>query len=153
VRKLPKILGFGVIVILAGIQFIRPERSNPAAADSLSYEKNLRLTSQVAHLMQSACMDCHSFRTRWPWYSSLAPASWLIASDVKEGREHLNFSLWGEYSAERRSAALNDIVTELSQNEMPPAQYTLFHPGARLGSAGRAMLIHWAELERDSIPH
>jgi hypothetical protein len=153
VRKLPQILGFGVIFILAGIQFVRPERNNPAAADSLSYGKCLRLTSDVAHLMETACLDCHSFRTRWPWYSSLAPASWLIASDVRDGRKHLNLSLWGEYSAEHRNAALDDIVNELSHEKMPPARYTLFHPRARLGSAGRTMLVQWAELQKDSVPH
>jgi hypothetical protein len=80
-----------------------------------------------------ACFDCHSNQTRWPWYSNVAPVSWLVQHDVDEGRRTLNFSEWDRPQKEARKSA-----TEVQKGKMPPWYY----PWARLSPAERGDLIH-----------
>lgn len=81
-----------------------------------------------------ACFDCHSNQTVWPWYSNIAPASWLVQRDVDQGRRHLNFSTWS--TGQGFQAA--EMV---SSGEMPPFQYLVAHPEARLSDAEKAAFI------------
>ena len=85
------------------------------------------------NLAKQACFDCHSNETVWPWYSNIAPLSWLIAYDVYEGRSELNFSDWQDGA--REGERPQKILKEISSGEMPPLQYRLAHPGAKLDQA------------------
>jgi hypothetical protein len=86
----------------------------------------------VAALVRRACHDCHSNNTVWPWYSRIAPVSWLIADDVKGGRAHLNFSEWSYYGPEMSMLKLKQACTEVKAGDMPLWQYKLLHSQARL---------------------
>ncbi len=88
-------------------------------------------------LVRRACYDCHSNETTWPWYSNVAPMSWLIQHDVDEGRQRLNFSEWGVIRGER----VNRIGNAIQEGEMPPIQFTLIHPEARLTEQEKTLLI------------
>lgn len=88
-------------------------------------------------LAQCTCFDCHSNETRWPWYSNLALASWLIYRDVEEGRHHINFSDWGRQE-EQHADEFEEVFEE---NSMPPAQYLLLHPEARLSTEEKQKLF------------
>jgi len=111
---------------------------------------------KINMMLHSACYDCHSYETKWPWYSRIAPVSWLVTSDVNHGRERLNFSEWPRDFPERAAKRLEDISEELDYNEMPPAKYTLLHPEARLSTEQRKQLSQWADQEaaklRSSAP-
>lgn len=85
-------------------------------------------------LAKRACFNCHSYETTWPWYSRLAPASWLIYHDVQQGRRKVNFSNWQEVTGAQ-------FKREISSGEMPPIQYRLAHPEARLTAAEKQSLI------------
>lgn len=90
---------------------------------------------QTRRVAQQSCYDCHSNETVWPWYSNIAPVSWLIQHDVEEGRRKLNFSEWG------RGRQEGDEVGEVVQNgKMPPVYYTILHPEASLTAAEREVL-------------
>ncbi len=89
---------------------------------------------QTRNIAQKACFDCHSNETVWPWYSNIAPISWLIQHDVEEGRRYLNFSEWGRWESDE----VGEVVAE---GEMPPAQYFLLHPDAKLTNAEKQILI------------
>jgi hypothetical protein len=91
---------------------------------------------ETRELAQRACFDCHSNETTWPWYSSLAPVSWVIERDVYGGRSHLNFSEWDLPQKEAEEAA-----TAVRKGEMPPRSYVALHPGAWLNRSERALLI------------
>jgi mono/diheme cytochrome c family protein len=91
---------------------------------------------RTRELARRACFDCHSNETKWPWYSHVAPFSWLVQRDVEEGREELNFSEF-----HRRQKEADDAAEALADGEMPPWQYGLAHPDARLDEAERADLI------------
>lgn len=88
-------------------------------------------------LAAGACFDCHSNETVWPWYATIAPASWLVYRDVAEGRDHLNFSEWPPAGGGGLMAQAAQIVSE---GEMPPLQYRLAHSAARLSDAQKQQL-------------
>ena len=86
-----------------------------------------------------ACFDCHSNETVWPWYSNIAPISWLVYRDVLEGREQLNYSEWGSQRGE--GAEPGEAAEKISSGEMPPFYYLLTHPGTRLSDAEKQELV------------
>ena len=101
-----KILRWAAVVVFCAIvvaQFIRPAKTNPAADPSLAIESHVQVDPKVSAIIDRSCADCHSNRTRWPWYSQVAPVSWFVIDHVNEGRKELNFSEWGSY--ERGDAA------------------------------------------------
>ena len=98
--------------------------------------KRAQLDPAAARLARGACMDCHSNQTTWPWYSNVAPMSWLIQGDVDEGRAALNFSEW-----DRPQEGTEELIEVVEEGEMPPLTYTLLHPDARLTDEERATLI------------
>ena len=125
--------GFGFLaaaLILA--QFIQPDRTNPPADPSTSFEAVAKPPHEVAAVLGRACADCHSNHTVWPWYSRVSPASWLVASDVKQGRAKLNFSQWNIYGPEMTRIKLGEICEELRKGEMPPMYYVPMHPETKV---------------------
>lgn len=90
-------------------------------------------------LVKRACFDCHSFETVWPWYSPVAPASWLVYSDVSEGRENLNFSTWG--SGKSKHENWSDIRKEVEEGDMPPVRYRMAHPESRFSAVERKAFL------------
>jgi hypothetical protein len=125
-------------VLLVAIQAIPVERTNPPV------ESEPQAPPAVRAILERAGFDCHSHRTVWPLQAYLAPLSWLVAHDVKEGREELNFSTWGSYGAGVLVRKGQAIQKEVAEGEMPPGLYVLAHPGARLGAADKKALADWA---------
>ena len=145
-----RVLGWVFLVLgvaFGAAQLYRPDMSNPSADKSKDVSADLGPDSAIAPLLRRACYDCHSSETRWPWYSSIAPASWLVASDVHGARHHLNFSLWGDYSVHKKLGALDHIREEISSGDMPPSTYAFMHPGALLDSGERDTILVWTEKE------
>lgn len=138
--KLSKIAGGVVVLALIVMQFFRPERTNPSADPGASFEAVVQPPQEVTSSLKRACHDCHSNQTAWPWYSNIAPASWLIASDVNEGRAHLNFSEWTKAGAEGEKPDLEDLCSEVREGKMPLPAYTLLHPQAKLSGQEVAAL-------------
>ena len=132
-RKPKLINALGSVVLLGvGMQFIRPEQINPRSDPTLAFEVTAKPSPKLASIIQRSCNDCHSNQTVWPWYSQIAPGSWLIARDVNKGRLHVNFSEWGRLSPEKEENRIDEICQETRGHSMPPLQYTLLHPGAKL---------------------
>jgi hypothetical protein len=135
-----KIAGGIVLVALIVMQFVRPARTNPASDARASFEAVVNPPQEVALSLKRACGDCHSNETVWPWYSGIAPMSWLIANDVNEGRAHLNLSAWTQPAAEGERPEITDLCEEVTKGEMPLPSYTLLHPRAKLSSGEVAAL-------------
>ena len=132
--KLFKIAGSVVFLALIVMQLFRPARTNPASDPSASFQAIVKPSQQVASSLKRACNDCHSNQTVWPWYSHVAPASWLVVNDVNEGRAHLNFSNWTQPGAEGEKPDIGEICSEVQAGKMPLRGYTLLHPQAKLSS-------------------
>jgi hypothetical protein len=147
VKKILKWI-FGLLVAaFAVLQFTNPACTNPPVSFGHDLMDANPPPLKIAAMLHSACYDCHSYKTKWPWYSRIAPASWLVTSDVNHGRERLNFSEWPRDFPERAAKRWEDVSEELDYNEMPPAKYTLLHPEARLSAEQRKQLSQWADQE------
>lgn len=127
-----------VVVCLIAAQFIPVDRSNPPVTSDLT------APAAVHDVLRQSCYDCHSNETVWPWYSHIAPISWLVAFDVHEGRDHLNFSEWGNYPTDSQSRMKRAIWAAVDEGEMPPIQYLPAHPDARLDDQDKSILRNWA---------
>lgn len=131
-------IGIGVLAVLALIQVVRPSRSNPPVT------ADLQASPEVEQVLRRACYDCHSNETRWPWYSHVAPVSWLLSHDVQAGRKELNFSEWGTLSSSEQAEQRGGIAESIAEGEMPPWYYLPMHPDARLSAADQSLLSAWA---------
>ncbi len=127
-------------VALFSIQLIPVSTTNPPVT------KDLSAPAQVGIVLQRDCYDCHSNRTRWPWYARVAPVSWLAAHDVNDGRRHLNFSNWDAYAADPGTAAekLRKLGKVVAGASMPPWYYAMMHPQTRLTRDDRTLVAGWA---------
>ena len=149
-KTFSKIL-LGLLVLFIGIQFIRPDRSNPATDPSLSLAAVSAPDVRVTDILQRSCYDCHSNESRWPWYSQIAPISWTVAHDVEEGREHLNFSTWGNYPVDEKLHLLEELCEEIEKGKMPMGNYLLVHPDADLSEEEKVLLCQWAAKETAAL--
>jgi len=118
-------------------QLIPIDRSNPPVT------AGVRVPQELHDVFSRACFDCHSHETVWPWYSRIAPFSWLVALDVHDGRHHLNFSTWGEYPLEKQQKLREKIWESVKEGDMPPLQYFPAHPEARLTEQDKALIFGW----------
>ncbi|UTW61622.1 heme-binding domain-containing protein [bacterium SCSIO 12741] len=138
----------GLVVVLIGIQFIRIDTSNPESVLEQDFLYSTNPPSEIGNLIKTACYDCHSNNTVYPWYAQIAPVSWLVGHDIDEGREHLNFSEYGSWDPEKKEHKLEECAEELEEGEMPMEIYVVMHGEADLTSEQRESLIGWFEQER-----
>ena len=133
------------------IQFIRPARTNPPVNPAQSIEANLQVSPQVAAIFDRSCKDCHSNKTVWPWYSNVAPVSWLVTDDVNQGRSAMNLSGWGSYDKDKQSHRLRDMCEQVSDGQMPLSIYTPLHHGSKLSADDVKTICDWVNGERARI--
>lgn len=138
-------------LVFAGIQFVRPARTNPPIDDAQTIQAKLNVPPEIDQILGRSCNDCHSNRTDWIWYSSVAPASWFMIHHVNEGRTEINFSEWGKLSAGRASRKLEEICEQVETGEMPIWNYVLLHPSAHLTDTNKKALCEWTKTEREKI--
>jgi hypothetical protein len=127
-----------LIIALVAVQLVPVDRTNPPV------ETEVAAPAEVRAILRRSCYDCHSNETARPWYSRVAPVSWLVASDVHDGRAHLNFSTWNRLTAEGRIEAAREAWEMVEEGEMPLWFYLPLHPGARLSAEDRSVLRAWS---------
>src|SRR5689334_4318891 len=123
--------GFVLVVAFAAAQLIRPERANPPSDASRTIRAHVGTTSGLVSVLDRSCRDCHSNDTVWPWYTQIAPVSWLMASGVGKGREAVNFSEWGAYPPDAQRTMLSGSCQDASTGKMPGI-YAWVRPETRL---------------------
>lgn len=127
----------GVIILLLLIQGVPYGRNH----DSRPIIRELTWDTPGTRIMaKRACFDCHSYETTWPWYSQIAPISWLVQHDVDDGLRKLNFSDWR--SGARKGEHPDKIENEIKHDEMPPLLYRLAHPESRLSDTEKRDVIN-----------
>ena len=119
------------------IQFIPVERDHPLI------RADLKVPPEVKAILKRSCYDCHSQETRWPWYSYVAPVSWMISDDVRKGRKHLNFTMWDQYSDKKKEIVKDHIYEEVNGGTMPLPIYLTMHPEARFTEEDIKILSKW----------
>lgn len=145
-RKAIKISVVLFVVAVVVAQVVRINTVNPPV------EEDVAAPQPVDAILRRACYDCHSNQTVWPWYSQIAPVSWLLANDVEEGRRELNFSSWNTYDAKKRAKKLAETAKEVGEGEMPPWYYVLVHSDAKLADTEREALRAWTVEETGKLP-
>lgn len=131
---------FLVMAALAGfvaLQFIRPRLENPPVT------AEIQAPPEVRQVLRNSCYNCHSNETRLPWFDQIVPAYWLVAHDVREARQHLNFSEIGKLPAAQQKAALYEAVNMIQLGAMPLESYTFVHPRAKVSSEDLAVLKNY----------
>ncbi|GIU74664.1 MAG: hypothetical protein KatS3mg004_1751 [Bryobacteraceae bacterium] len=136
---------WAVIVLAAafvGAQAVRPEKSNPPVVAQNTLQAQYEVPPEVQRILERSCGDCHSNRTRWPWYSHVAPVSWMLADHVKDGRRHFNMDDFTE------EMSLKDVCQEIRVGSMPLKGYVLMHPEAKLTGAEIQTVCAWTREAR-----
>jgi hypothetical protein len=130
-KKILVYLVIGGLVLFGLIQLIPIDRTNPPITQEPKWS-----SPEARALVKDHCFQCHSNETEWPWYSYIAPASWLIKFDVVGAHEAFNFSEW-----DQNPGTLSEMVRQIQRDRMPPFQYTLFHPSAKMDAQQKQALI------------
>lgn len=133
----------GILLIVGIMQFFPIDKTNPSADPTLDFVSVMQPPAEVVSLFQNACYDCHSYTTEYPWYTNIAPVSWWIKKHINHGRDNLNFSLWGSYSAEKAKHKLEECAEKTLKTEMPLTSFLISHPEARISKEERKKLADW----------
>jgi hypothetical protein len=139
-----------VVVVLCSL-FVHPFGNPKATHSDRALLQGAQVPPQVFSTIQRSCRDCHSEQTTWPWYSYVAPMSWLVESDVTEGRSNMNLSHWDELGLEDRQEKLSKVASMVHNKKMPLPQYTLLHRDAKLSDAEADAIYQWAKAERKRL--
>jgi len=130
-----------ILVLLVLLQFYRPSVTPPA--DAPASVSVASLFPDAPAFLGSACFDCHSYDSRLPWYAYVNPPGFLVRNHIREGREHLNFSLYKNWTDEERVDYFKECAEEVEKGNMPLKGYTWLHPAARLSEEERVELARW----------
>ncbi|TGM81872.1 heme-binding protein [Leptospira mtsangambouensis] len=130
---------FILVGVLLVLQFFPIDRSNPPV------KAEIQTSAETKEILKRSCYDCHSNETIWPAYSYIFPASLLISHHVEEGRDELNFSEFGLLTQKKQNKKIYEIWEQVEEGEMPPKDYLLLHPSARLSDKDKEILKQWSD--------
>lgn len=132
----------GALVLL---QFVRPTRNTGTVMGTNHISSVVPVSQEVEQLLATACYDCHSNQTTYPWYTNIQPIGLWMGHHVDEGKDELNFSEFASYKKKRQLHKLDEIVEMIEEKEMPLASYTWIHTDAKMSAEQAALLIDWAK--------
>jgi hypothetical protein len=147
IRNIGLVVSFSLAVSMTVGHLTTSEVRRARVTDpSRSLQARLPMPEEVRMVMRKACDNCHTYETQWPWYSHMAPASWMIARDVKRARKAVNFSEWSETAGKRKGSAMGTLLAACETaktRRMPPVQYRLMHSEANLTQPEIDTLCVW----------
>ena len=144
---LKKIL-LAFLIILVAMQFYRPDKNLSDDGHTAVFLAETDPPREVAAILETACYDCHSNNTNYPWYNNVAPISYWMADHVAEGKDELNFSEWATYDKKKKDHKLEEVGEMLEKGYMPLKEYKWLHKNARLTDAQRDQVMEWAKRAR-----
>ncbi|MCU1336968.1 MAG: cytochrome [Bryobacterales bacterium] len=146
------LIATGVVAIAAvGSSLIHPFGAPVTPRNDQIILREAQIDTETLAIIQRACQNCHSEKTEWPWYSHVAPVSWMLARDVQHARLHMNLSRWQDYSSDDRIRLLSEIGSAVRNRKMPVERYLLLHPEARLTDIERQQIYRWTRTERNHL--
>lgn len=150
IKKILIATGIAAVIAVGG-SLIHPFGAPGAPVTSQGILRETQIDPETLAIVERACQNCHSDNTAWPWYSHIAPVSWLLAHDVQQARSNMNLSHWQDYSTDDRLRLLSAIGSAVRNREMPVQRYVLVHPEARLTDAERQQIYRWTRVERSRL--
>lgn len=151
-KKFLKVIVVILFVGFVAIQFYRPNQTNPPVVEAETLQATTQLPENVGKILERSCNDCHSNQTVYPWYSRVAPFSWLLSEHIEDGRRHLNYSVWATYDNKRKRKKLDETCEQVETGEMPHDQYLWLHGDAKLSEEDKRILCDWTEAEKAKLP-
>jgi hypothetical protein len=140
-----------ILLVVVLIQFLPVDRSAPPIDPAQDFVSVMRPPEGTARLIRDACYDCHSFETEYPWYAYVSPVAQWLQGHIKEGRKHMNFSIWATYPADDQDHSMKECVEMVEEKAMPLKSFTWAHPEARLTDAQRSELVEYFKSLRTGI--
>ena len=140
-----------VVALLIVAQLVRPDMALPDSDPAHAINNAVAVPPNVDAILKRSCYDCHSSKTRWPWYAKIAPSSWLLARDVREARKELSFSEFATYAPRKQYRKLEEACDQVKEGEMPLNSYLWIHKDAELTQAQKDMIVNWAQHLSDKI--
>ncbi len=137
--------------ILILIQFVPASLPETTFNNPDDLLKTTEVPTDVSNMLKASCYDCHSNETVYPWYSYVAPVSFLVSRDTREGRKKLNFSEWNKLSKVKKAKFLDEISDEVNEGEMPMKIYTVIHRGTSLSDKDKETLLTWTDGYAESL--
>ena len=150
-KPILKTIGIALLIVLAAIQFIRPEKNIATSPAEQHISKVQPVPADVDALLKKGCYDCHSNNTVYPWYNNIQPVAWWLNDHVQDGKKHLNFDAYTSYNLRRQFHKMEEIEEQVKEGEMPMTSYTLIHSDAKLTEAEKNTLINWSIAFRDTM--
>ena len=141
----------GIIILFVIIQLVPRNLPEVVKDNPDDLLKNNVVPAEIVSMLRASCYDCHSNETVYPWYSYVAPVSWLVKRDTRLGREHLNFSDWQTFEKADMASAYYEIAEEVGDGEMPMKIYPIMHADARLSDEQRKAIVNWAESAAEAL--
>jgi hypothetical protein len=149
--KAVKIIGFVLLIVLVGIQFMPTTRNQSDTVPKTDFMMVNTVPKTIQNKLQVSCYDCHSNNTEYPWYNKIQPVAWILEDHVVHGKEELNFNEWANYSARRKNSKLKSILSQIEDNEMPLYSYTLIHGDAKLSEKEKIEIIKYLTLVKKDL--
>ncbi len=146
-----KKIGIAVVIILIGIQFIRPEKNNnPVEADK-QITAVAEIPENVETIFKKACYDCHSNNTVYPWYSHIQPIYFWLDGHIKDGKKHFNFDEFASYKLRKQYHKMEEFIEMVKEDNMPLKSYVLIHDDAKLSVEEKTTITNWAQSIMDTM--
>lgn len=149
--KLKTKILIALVFLFAAIQMFRPVKNNGSTSGASKFIERLGVPPTIAGTLQQSCFDCHSDRTRYPWYSNIQPFGWLLADHIQDGKRELNFSEFTTYSLRKQISKLRAIHNSVRDGSMPLSSYTALHSDARLSKQSQKLILEWTSHIVDSL--
>lgn len=142
-RKIIKTVLTIAAVALLIIQFFQIDKTNPPIDAAQDFISVTNPPAPIVNILQTACYDCHSHTTKYPWYTNIQPLAWWIKGHVDNGSKHLNFSTWTTYTAKKKAHKIEEMIEVVEGKEMPMLSYMVGHNDAWIDADQRKALVDW----------
>lgn len=143
--KIIKTIGWILLLAIVISQFFGPEKNEGDIASMDVFLAETQPSEDVKVVLKSACFDCHSNSTRYPWYNKITPVNYWMAEHVSNGKKHFNVSEWSSYSLKKKDHKLDELIEMVEEKEMPLPSYTWTHDDANLTQEQITSMLNWAK--------
>ena len=149
--KIVKIIALILLVGFVGIQCVPTDLNQSDTVPKTDFLLVNNTQENISALLQESCYDCHSNNTEYPWYNKVQPVAWFLEDHINEGKEELNFNEWDAYSNRRKNSKLKSIISQVKDDEMPLASYTLIHKDAKLSNSEKTLIIDYMKNLKETL--
>ena len=143
--KVLKKIGIVLLIALVVAQFFGPEKNDGNLDTVNAFIAETNPPAEVTQILKTTCFDCHSAKTNYPWYNNITPVNYWLDEHIRDGKKHLDFSKWSEYSLKRKEHKMDELYEEVEKKEMPLNSYTWTHADANLTQAQIDAVVAWAK--------